>query len=75
MLQLQQDFILPQMLQGENVPANLAQLQHFVQETGEETLKFYVVFLLGFLSLLDSTVLDDDVGAPGKQVARSSFAA
>ncbi|CAE6961526.1 Hcn4 [Symbiodinium natans] len=51
-LQLQQDFILPQMLQGENVPANLAQLQRFVQETGEETLKFYVVFLLGFMSAL-----------------------
>jgi len=51
-LQLQQDFILPQMLQGENVPANLAQLQCFVQDKGEETLKFYVVFLLGFLSAL-----------------------
>ena len=54
-LQLQQDFILPQMLQGENVPANLAQLQRFVQETGEETLKFYVVFLLGFMSRSEST--------------------
>ncbi|OLQ05734.1 L-arabinolactonase [Symbiodinium microadriaticum] len=51
-LQLQQDFIFPQMLQGENVPANLAQLQCFVQDKGEETLKFYVVFLLGFLSAL-----------------------
>ena len=43
------------MLQGENVPANLAQLQCFVQDKGEETLKFYVVFLLGFLSRLEST--------------------
>ncbi|CAJ1352847.1 unnamed protein product [Effrenium voratum] len=50
-LELQLAFQFPQMLQGENVPANLSQLQLFLREKGgEQTLKFYVVFLLGFLS-------------------------
>ncbi|CAE6961578.1 HCN4 [Symbiodinium natans] len=50
-LELQHDFIFAQMLQGENVPANLLQLKNFINErSGEETLKFYVLFLLGFLS-------------------------
>eukprot|EP00439_Symbiodinium_sp_Y106_P038439 s1443_g4.t1 len=50
-LELQQNFIFAQMLQGENVPANLVQLKDFInQRSGEETLKFYVIFLLGFLS-------------------------
>ncbi|CAE7277014.1 GIP [Symbiodinium necroappetens] len=50
-LELQQNFIFAQMLQGENVPANLMQLKDFInQRSGEETLKFYVIFLLGFLS-------------------------
>ncbi|CAK9075394.1 unnamed protein product [Durusdinium trenchii] len=50
-LELQLDFNFAQMLQGENVPANLLQLKEFIlKKSGEETLKFYVLFLLGFLS-------------------------
>ncbi|CAK9075396.1 unnamed protein product [Durusdinium trenchii] len=52
-MQLQRGFSFPQMLQGENVPANLMQLRHFLDENGGAViLKFYVVFLLGFLSAL-----------------------
>ncbi|CAJ1432771.1 unnamed protein product [Effrenium voratum] len=51
LLELQQNFIFAQMLQGENVPANLLQLKDFMNErSGMETLKFYVLYLLGFLS-------------------------
>jgi len=50
-LELQLNFNFAQMLQGENVPANLLQLKEFIlKKSGEETLKFYVLFLLGFLS-------------------------
>lgn len=52
-VELQQGFSFPQMLQGENVPANLLQLQDFLRQNGgEKILKFYIVFLLGFLSAL-----------------------
>jgi len=52
-VELQQGFSFPQMLQGENVPANLLQLQHFLEQNGGgKILKFYIVFLLGFLSAL-----------------------
>ncbi|CAJ1452717.1 unnamed protein product [Effrenium voratum] len=50
-LSLQLNFNFAQMLQGENVPANLLQLKEFIlNNDGEATLKFYVLFLLGFLS-------------------------
>eukprot|EP00439_Symbiodinium_sp_Y106_P044031 s753_g5.t1 len=43
-------FNLAQMLQGENVPANVAQLQERTRELGEEVFHFYVLFLIGFMS-------------------------
>ncbi|CAE7321884.1 CNGA3, partial [Symbiodinium pilosum] len=35
---------------GENVPANVAQLQEQVRREGEQALRFYILFLLGFMS-------------------------
>ncbi|CAE7830230.1 Hcn3 [Symbiodinium microadriaticum] len=50
-LDLQVCFNFAQMLQGENVPANLLQLKDFIRDCGsEEGLQFYVLFLLGFMS-------------------------
>ena len=43
-------FNLAQMLQGENVPANVDQLQQLVHKHGKEVFYFYVLFLLGFMS-------------------------
>ncbi|CAE7946924.1 Cyclic nucleotide-gated cation channel alpha-3 [Symbiodinium microadriaticum] len=51
MLDMQGIFNFAQMLQGENVPANLGDLKSAVQSYGtEELLKFYVLYLLGFMS-------------------------
>ncbi|CAJ1350250.1 unnamed protein product [Effrenium voratum] len=51
MLQLQLGFNFAQMLQGENVAANLLQLKEKIQNNGgEELLKVYVMYLLGFMS-------------------------
>ncbi|CAK9082661.1 unnamed protein product [Durusdinium trenchii] len=50
-LELQQSFNFAQMLQAENVPANLAKLQAQIRERqGIDLLKFYVLFLLAFMS-------------------------
>ena len=50
-LELQQSFNFAQMLQGENVPANLQQLQSNIQERqGKQLLQFYVIYLLAFMS-------------------------
>ncbi|CAE7250487.1 Hcn4 [Symbiodinium sp. CCMP2592] len=49
-LLLHEVFNLAQMLQGENVPANVAQLQERTRELGEEVFHFYVLFLIGFMS-------------------------
>ena len=49
-LNLHSIFNLAQMLQGENVPANVAQLQENVKRDGSEVLRFYILFLLGFMS-------------------------
>ena len=53
-LELQEFFNFAQMIQGENVPANLHQLQEFIKaQQGhhqESLLKFYILFLLGFMS-------------------------
>ena len=43
-------FNLAQMLQGENVPANVSQLQESIKRDGVEALRFYILFLLGFMS-------------------------
>ncbi|CAE7740577.1 eag [Symbiodinium sp. CCMP2456] len=43
-------FKLAQMLQGENVPASLAELQERFSESGNGAFQFYVLFLLGFMS-------------------------
>ena len=51
LLKMQGTFNFAQMLQGENVPANLQDLRNTVQPRGgEELLKFYVLYLLGFMS-------------------------
>eukprot|EP00930_Biecheleria_cincta_P082015 TRINITY_DN7154_c1_g1_i6.p1 TRINITY_DN7154_c1_g1~~TRINITY_DN7154_c1_g1_i6.p1 ORF type:complete len:1175 (-),score=177.85 TRINITY_DN7154_c1_g1_i6:63-3554(-) len=49
-LGLHELFNFAQMLQGENVPANIAQLQEFVSKKGKQVLQFYILFLLGFMS-------------------------
>jgi len=49
-LRLHAVFNFAQMLQGENVPANVAQLQEQVRREGEQALRFYIIFLLGFMS-------------------------
>ncbi|CAE7870872.1 eag [Symbiodinium necroappetens] len=43
-------FKLAQMLQGENVPASLAELQERFSQSGDGAFQFYVLFLLGFMS-------------------------
>ena len=51
LLKMQGTFNFAQMLQGENVPANLRDLRDAIQpHGGEELLKFYVLYLLGFMS-------------------------
>ena len=50
-LNLHSIFNLAQMLQGENVPANVFQLQENVKrDNGSDVLRFYILFLLGFMS-------------------------
>lgn len=52
-LMVHETFNLAQMLQGENVPGNVAQLQELVLSygnEGEEVFHFYILFLLGFMS-------------------------
>lgn len=53
-LNLHAIFNLAQMLQGENVPANVFQLQENVKRDGSEVLRFYILFLLGFMSGLNA---------------------
>lgn len=53
-LQLHEAFNFAQMLQGENVPANVAQLQEQVSRQGEQSIRFYILFLLGFMSGLEA---------------------
>ena len=43
-------FKLAQMLQGENVPANIAELYQRFSQSSKEAFKFYILFLLGFMS-------------------------
>ncbi|CAE7667573.1 CNGA3 [Symbiodinium sp. CCMP2456] len=51
LLRMQGTFSFAQMLQGENVPANIRDLKEAIQpHGGEELLKFYVLYLLGFMS-------------------------
>lgn len=45
-----EDFNLAQMLQGENVPASVFQLQEVIKRLGMEIFRFYILFLLGFMS-------------------------
>ncbi|CAJ1395704.1 unnamed protein product, partial [Effrenium voratum] len=49
-LSIHEAFNFAQMLQGENVPANVAQLQEHVQEHGQQVFHCYILFLLGFMS-------------------------
>jgi len=43
-------FNFAQMLQGENTPANVSQLYNMMAELEEMDLKFYILYLLGFMS-------------------------
>lgn len=54
-LELHQEFNFAQLLQGENAPANILWLQELItsKDKGEDIFKFYVFFLLGFMSGLD----------------------
>ncbi|CAK9084005.1 Potassium voltage-gated channel protein eag (Ether-a-go-go protein) [Durusdinium trenchii] len=52
-LLLHEAFNFAQLLQGENVPANVLQLQAQVMREGEQAIRFYILFLLGFMSGLE----------------------
>ena len=43
-------FNLAQMLQGENCPANVKELHAHIEEKGDSLFRFYILFLLGFMS-------------------------
>lgn len=49
-LLVHETFNLAQMLQGENVPANITELYNLVHEQGQNGFHFYMLFLLGFMS-------------------------
>ncbi|CAE8701176.1 unnamed protein product [Polarella glacialis] len=49
-LEIHQDFNLAQMLQGENVVASVQILQRHVEQNGQDVFRFYILFLLGFMS-------------------------
>jgi len=49
-LEVHKDFNLAQMLQGENVPASVLQLQGVIKKLGPGNFRFYILFLLGFMS-------------------------
>eukprot|EP00930_Biecheleria_cincta_P018711 TRINITY_DN14482_c0_g1_i1.p1 TRINITY_DN14482_c0_g1~~TRINITY_DN14482_c0_g1_i1.p1 ORF type:complete len:1225 (-),score=207.45 TRINITY_DN14482_c0_g1_i1:117-3791(-) len=49
-LEVHQEFNLAQMLQGENTPASVLQLQAMIRERGVHVFRFYILFLLGFMS-------------------------
>ncbi|CAJ1357449.1 unnamed protein product, partial [Effrenium voratum] len=43
-------FNLAQMLQGENCPASVKELRVHIEEKGDASFRFYIFFLLGFMS-------------------------
>eukprot|EP00930_Biecheleria_cincta_P035260 TRINITY_DN24259_c0_g1_i1.p1 TRINITY_DN24259_c0_g1~~TRINITY_DN24259_c0_g1_i1.p1 ORF type:complete len:337 (+),score=55.38 TRINITY_DN24259_c0_g1_i1:187-1197(+) len=49
-LAVHEEFNMAQMLQGENIPGNLVQLQDCVNSKGKAALKIYILFLLGLMS-------------------------
>ena len=49
-LMVHETFNLAQMLQGENVPANITELYNLVHKQGQNGFHFYMLFLLGFMS-------------------------
>eukprot|EP00439_Symbiodinium_sp_Y106_P020907 s1896_g2.t1 len=49
-LEIHELFNLAQMLQGENLPANIGELRRCIEEKGEDMFRFYILFLLGFMS-------------------------
>ena len=46
----QEIFKLAQMMQGENVPGNIADLRDFFADRSMDTFRFYIFYLLGFIS-------------------------
>lgn len=46
----QEVFKLAQMMQGENVPGNIAELRDFFMHRSTTTFRFYIFYLLGFMS-------------------------
>ena len=53
--QIHDTFNFGQMLQGENLPSNVLDLQHLFEEHDTRTLKFYLVSLVGIFSGLAGT--------------------
>lgn len=49
-LGIHQEFNLAQMIQGENAPASVHQLQQMIQKNGQPIFRFYILFLIGFMS-------------------------
>eukprot|EP00931_Biecheleriopsis_adriatica_P036359 TRINITY_DN20949_c0_g1_i1.p1 TRINITY_DN20949_c0_g1~~TRINITY_DN20949_c0_g1_i1.p1 ORF type:complete len:1323 (-),score=258.84 TRINITY_DN20949_c0_g1_i1:57-3953(-) len=49
-LEVHQDFNIAQMLQGENTAGNVLQLQALINQKGVEVFRFYILFLMGFMS-------------------------
>jgi len=49
-LVVHETFNLAQMLQGENVPGSVVKLKELIRVEGEEALRNYMLFLLGFMS-------------------------
>jgi len=49
-LEIHELFNLAQMLQGENLPASIVQLRRCIEAKSEEQFRFYILFLLGFMS-------------------------
>eukprot|EP00930_Biecheleria_cincta_P076346 TRINITY_DN6355_c0_g1_i1.p1 TRINITY_DN6355_c0_g1~~TRINITY_DN6355_c0_g1_i1.p1 ORF type:complete len:1200 (-),score=178.89 TRINITY_DN6355_c0_g1_i1:72-3671(-) len=49
-MQIHQQFNLAQMLQGENAPASILQLQDLIRKKGQKVFHFYMLFLVGFMS-------------------------
>eukprot|EP00434_Breviolum_minutum_P012096 symbB.v1.2.010667.t1/scaffold700.1/size171416/8 len=49
-LVVHETFNLAQMLQGENVPGSVVKLKELIASEGEEALRNYMLFLLGFMS-------------------------
>eukprot|EP00435_Cladocopium_sp_Y103_P037287 s20_g9.t2 len=72
-LQVHETFNFAQMLQGENVPASVAQLQEKIRQHGIEVFHCYVMFLLGFMAGLGGGRGSKFLGARNGEVLIASM--